>query len=143
MPRTLGIDYGRKRVGFAVSDELGIIATPLDIAVVEGINQAVTATIDRLSQTEATAIVVGRPVNMDGSESELSEEVQRFADKLTKETSAPIHQWDERMTSMQAERVLLEADVSREKRKQVKDKLAAQLILQSYLDSTAPPPDMG
>ncbi|MDA0322631.1 MAG: Holliday junction resolvase RuvX [Verrucomicrobia bacterium] len=135
MARTLGIDYGRVRVGFAVSDELGIISTPLDVATVTGMTQAVAATTDRLRQTDATEVVVGQPLNMDGSESELSREVELFIDKLKQETDVPIHQWDERMTSMQAERVLIEGNVSREKRKKVKDKLAAQLILQSYLDS--------
>jgi putative Holliday junction resolvase len=135
MARTLGIDYGRKRIGFAVSDELGIISTPLNIETVTGMRQAVAAVIQRVSQTEATEIVVGQPLNMDGSESELSREVAGFIEKLQKEITIPIHQWDERMTSMQAERVLLEGDVSRAKRRQVKDKLAAQLILQSYLDS--------
>jgi putative Holliday junction resolvase len=135
MARTLGIDYGRVRVGFAVSDELGIISTPLDVATVSGMTQAVAASTDRLRQTDATEIVVGQPLNMDGSESELSREVELFIDKLKQVTDAPIHQWDERMTSMQAERVLIEGNVSREKRKKVKDKLAAQLILQSYLDS--------
>ncbi len=135
MARTLGIDYGRVRVGFAVSDELGIISTPLDVATVSGMTQAVAASTDRLRQADATEIVVGQPLNMDGSESELSREVELFIDKLKQATDAPIHQWDERMTSMQAERVLIEGNVSREKRKKVKDKLAAQLILQSYLDS--------
>lgn len=135
MPRTLGIDYGRKRMGFAVSDPDGIVATPLRVATVSGFKAALDTTVDCISDVEAEEVVVGLPLNMDGTESEISREVQDFVAQLSERISQPVYTWDERLSSMQSERVLIEANVSRAKRKKVKDKLAAQLILQSYLDS--------
>ena len=92
--------------------------------------------LTRLAQANGVGeIVVGLPLNMDGTYSAKTKEVVEFMDQLSKAVAIPVKTWDERLTSMQAERVLLEADVSRAKRKKVTDKLAAQIILQSYLDS--------
>jgi putative Holliday junction resolvase len=86
-------------------------------------------------ENDVQEIIVGLPLNMNGTYSEKTKEAAEFADRLSRSVSVPVKTWDERLTSMQAERVLLSADASRTKRKKVTDKLAAQIILQSYLDS--------
>ncbi len=133
--RILGIDYGTVRLGIAVSDELGMIATGRESVSVRSMQDAVAGTVAAAARYEATRIVVGLPLNMDGSSSAMSEAVQVFVEKLGDELDVPIETWDERMTSQEAERVLIEADVSRSKRRKVIDKMAAQSILQSWLDA--------
>ena len=133
--RIMGLDFGTKRIGIAISDELLLTA--------QGINslerKALKDDLEELSKlakgNNVEEIVIGLPLNMNGTYSAKTKEAVEFADELSKIVSVPIKTWDERLTSMQAERVLLEADVSRAKRKKVTDKLAAQIILQSYLDS--------
>ena len=97
--------------------------------------EAVVKTVEAACKYEAERIVVGLPLNMDGSSGPMAEAVQVFVKKLGDEIDHPIETWDERMTSQEAERVLIEADVSRSKRKKVIDKMAAQAILQSWLDA--------
>jgi putative Holliday junction resolvase len=133
--RTLGIDYGTVRLGIAVSDDLGMIATGRETIQVRSMPEAVVKTVEAACKYEAERIVVGLPLNMDGSSGPMAEAVQVFVKKLGDEIDHPIETWDERMTSQEAERVLIEADVSRSKRKKVIDKMAAQAILQSWLDA--------
>jgi len=133
--RTLGIDYGTVRLGIAISDELGMIATGRETIKVQSMPEAVAKTVDAIRKYEASRVVVGLPLNMDGSSGPMAEAVQVFVKKLGAEIDLPIEAWDERMTSQEAERVLIEADVSRSKRKKVIDKMAAQAILQSWLDA--------
>ncbi len=133
--RVLGIDYGTVRLGVAVSDELGMIATGRESINVRSMQDAVTKSVAAVTSYEATRVVVGLPLNMDGSSGPMAKAVQVFINKLSDEVDIPIETWDERMTSQEAERVLIEADVSREKRKRVIDKMAAQAILQSWLDA--------
>lgn len=135
MDRILGLDYGTRRLGFAVSDPTGIIATPLETVDVRSDDEACRAVADRVAETGARSMVVGNPLNMDGTPSAIALRVAAFLERLREFVDIPMVLWDERLSSREAERVLLEADVSRAKRRQVRDKLAAQLILQNYLDA--------
>lgn len=135
--RTLGIDFGERRVGVAVSDHEGILATPLTVLNVTNSKQAVARISEICSAEEAEQIVVGLPLNMNGSSGEMAEKVNVFIAKLTTAVNVPIVTWDERLSTAMVERAMLEADLTSEKRKRVRDKLAAQVILQGYLDSRA------
>lgn len=133
--RILGIDFGTKRIGLALSDELFITAQGLDSIYRKDLKSDLGKIRDLVRDNMVLEIVIGLPVSMNGTYSQKTKEVVEFVDNLSKEVSVPVKTWDERLTSAQAERTLLEADVSRAKRRHLSDKLAAQLILQSYLDS--------
>jgi putative holliday junction resolvase len=134
--RILGIDYGRRRVGLAVSDESAYLARPLDpLLRTHSIQRDVEAIATLARDFEATRIVVGLPLNMDGSKGEMALEVESFVQQLQGATDAAIQFWDERLTSSEAERVLLQGNVKRKDRKRLRDGLAATLILQGFLDS--------
>jgi putative Holliday junction resolvase len=138
--RVLGVDYGHKRIGLALSDESGTIAQPLDY-IDGGAITKVSVELARLcAERKAGKIVVGVPLRLDGTPSEQTKRTLAFIAELRRTTAIPVAQWDERLTSVQAERVLLEGNVRRSERKQKIDKLAAQIMLQSYLDATNPPP---
>ena len=133
--RILGLDVGTKRIGVAMSDELLITAQgmqTLQRRALQGDLSEIKGMIENKCVGEG---VVGLPLNMDGSYSAKTKEVVEFMDSLLKFVNVPVRTWDERLTTVQAERALLEADMSRAKRKRLTDKLAAQIILQSYLDS--------
>jgi putative Holliday junction resolvase len=133
--RIMGLDFGTKRIGLALSDELLLTAQGLE-SIYSKDTASDTGEIARITrENNVGEIVVGLPLNMNGSYSEKTKEVVAFVEALSKVVGVPVKTWDERLTSMQAERVLLEADASRAKRKKVTDRLAAQIILQSYLDS--------
>jgi len=137
MMRTLGIDYGERRVGVAISDPFGSIALGLCTLQVTGMNNAVNQVSEICKEKDVQTVVVGLPLNMNGSASEMSERVEKFIVKLTERTGLNIITSDERLSSAMVERTLLDADMSRTKRKGVIDKLAAQVILQGYLDRQA------
>jgi putative holliday junction resolvase len=138
--RVLGVDYGQKRIGLALSDETGTIAQSLDYIAGGGI-AAVSREIARVgADRKVGKIVVGVPLRLDGTKSEQTERTLVFVAELRHATTIPVAQWDERLTTAQAERVLIEGNVRRSDRKQKIDKLAAQIMLQSYLDATNPPP---
>lgn len=139
MGRILGVDYGRRRVGLALSDPTGMLASSLKTLTVTGPKPALAGITAAAREAGAVEIVIGLPINMDGSHGEMAKEVAEFARRLEALAGLPVKLWDERLTSGMAERVLLDADLSRERRKAVLDKLAAQLILQGYLDSRQPP----
>ncbi|MHB9154724.1 MAG: Holliday junction resolvase RuvX [Endomicrobiales bacterium] len=135
MSRIMAIDYGRKRIGIAVSDPLGITARPLEVLE----RKALKSDLDRIAflvkEFEVSLIVIGLPLNMNGTPGILTEEVKGFAAHLTERTGLAVEFLDERLTTWQAERMLIEeADVPREKRKKLRDKVAASLILQAYLE---------
>lgn len=135
--RILGVDYGEKRIGMASGDlELGI-ATPLQMIEVRNTGQAADAVKQVCEETGASKVVVGLPLNMDGSEGSAAEGALAFVARLRKILSVPVDTWDERLSTRIVERVLLDADVSRAKRRGKRDKLAAQVILQGYLDAGA------
>lgn len=133
--RILGLDFGTKRIGVAMSDELLLTAQGLDTIERKEL-KADLALIKTIVDSNCVAeIVVGLPLNMNGTYSEKTREAVSFVEELGKVVSVPVKTWDERLTSMQADRAMLEADMSRAKRRKLSDKLAAQIILQSYLDS--------
>ena len=132
--RILGLDVGTKTIGVAVSDEMGW--TGQGIATIRRTNiRADLAELDKyLQQYAVEKIVVGVPRNMDGSIGSAAEQVYSFIERLREKFTLPVDTWDERLSTVAAERVLLEADMSRGKRKKVIDKVASVLILQGYLD---------
>ena len=133
--RIMGIDFGTKRIGIAISDELFLTAQGKESIYRKDL-KADLETIAKLVQENGVGeIIIGLPLSMNGAHSAKTKEALEFTDQLSKAVSVPVKTWDERLTSTQAERVLLEADISRAKRRKVTDKLAAQIILQSYLDS--------
>jgi putative Holliday junction resolvase len=133
--RIMALDFGTKRIGMAMSDELLLTAQGLN-SLERKVLKSDLEEISRLVQgNKVEEIVVGLPLNMNGTYSAKTKEVVGFIDELSKVVSVPVKTWDERLTSMQAERILLGADASRAKRRKVTDKLAAQIILQSYLDA--------
>ncbi|ANB61208.1 Holliday junction resolvase RuvX [Anoxybacteroides amylolyticum] len=135
--RVLGLDLGTKTLGVAVSDELGWTAQGIEtIPIDEEKNQFGFKRLrEIISEYNVDTIVLGFPKNMNGTVGPRGEASERFADLLKKEFSLPVILWDERLSTMAAERMLIAADVSRQKRKKVIDKMAAVMILQSYLDS--------
>jgi putative Holliday junction resolvase len=136
--RILAIDHGSKRIGIAISDELGMIAQPLEFIPAEPFNYFVDRLQAILRDKPAGLILVGLPRNMDGSYGPSALKVQGFIAALKEQINVPIKTWDERLTSVQANRVLVEANVRRAERKAKVDKMAAAILLQSYLDSSSP-----
>ena len=133
--RIMGIDLGTKRIGVAVSDELFLTAQGLESIQHRDFNTDLVSINSVVAEYGVGEIVVGLPLNMNGTDSEKTREARTFADDLEKAVKMPVKLWDERLTSVAAERALLEADMSRGRRRQLSDKLAAQFILQGYLDS--------
>ena len=138
--RILGVDFGHKRVGLAISDETGTIAQPLDYLDGGSDEKVGRAILETATQRGVGKIVVGVPLRMNGQASQQTERTLRFLDALHRFTSLPVERWDERLTTAQAERALLEGNVRRKDRKEKIDAIAAQLMLQSYLDAHNPPP---
>ena len=136
--RIMGLDYGSKTVGVAVSDPLGITAQGIETITREEENK-LRKTLRRIEelavQYEVDRIVLGLPKNMNNSVGERVERCQEFKDMIERRTSLPVIFWDERLTTVAAERILIESGVRRENRKEVIDQVAAMLILQGYLDS--------
>lgn len=133
--RILALDVGSKRIGVAVSDELGFIAQALKTLDTKGRQRDIDSILSIVKEMDVSEIVVGMPYNMNGSEGPQAQKVSEFADQLSRATSVPVLKFDERMSTLAAERILLEADLSRLKRRKVIDKVAAAIILQGYLDS--------
>ena len=137
MTRYLGIDFGQKRIGLAISDENGQIAFPL--CVLENCGQRrVAVEISRIvTERKVGALVLGLPLNLDGSKGIAVENVEKFTDILKQYISIPVEFWDERLSTKIAERAMIEGGLSRMRRKQSIDQATAQIILQSYLDAHA------
>lgn len=134
MSRILGIDWGEKRIGLAVSDPLGIIATGLATVEKKSDFNLIGYLKQLISEQEIAKIILGFPKNMDGSVGPKGEEVLAFKESLEKEIDVPVILWDERLTTVSAQRSLREAKVKMKKGKKFLDKIAAVLILQNYLD---------
>lgn len=132
--RIMALDVGSKRIGVALSDPLKITAQGLETFQRTTLEEDIRGLWQLIDQHEVSQLVVGLPKNMDGTIGFKAEEVQQFVADLTAQRSIEVIWVDERLTTVSAERTLLEADVSRAKRKKVIDKMAAVLILQSYLD---------
>ena len=136
--RILGLDYGTKTTGVAVSDPMGWTAQGLEI-IRRQEDEHLKATINRIAELcgeyKVERIVLGLPKNMNNTLGERGEKTLLFKEKLEARLKIPVDMWDERLSTVAAENVLLEADMSRKKRKNVIDKLAATIILQNYLDA--------
>jgi putative holliday junction resolvase len=133
--RILALDHGTKRIGVAVSDELKMIAQPLEYILAEPFADFLARLREVIHDKEVDLILVGMPRNMDGSYGPAAQKVQEFVAMLRGALAVPIKLWDERLTSAQANRLLIQGGVRREKRKEKVDKMAAAILLQSYLDS--------
>ena len=136
--RYLGLDFGSKTVGAAVSDPLGITAQGIEIIRRERENKLrrTLARIEELiEQYQVTEIVLGYPKNMNGTLGERAEKTEAFRDLLEQRTLLPVTLWDERLTTVAADHAMMEAGIRREHRKEYVDEIAAVLILQGYLDS--------
>jgi putative Holliday junction resolvase len=137
LPRTpiLGLDLGTKTIGVAISDLTRQIASPLETIMRRKFSEDARHLLELARRERAGLIVLGLPLNMDGSEGPRAQSTRAFARNLAKLTDIPIVFWDERLSTAVVERMLIEADASRAKRSAVIDKLAATYILQSALDS--------
>jgi len=132
--RILALDVGEKRIGLAVSDPLGITAQGLEVLSRKDREADLAHILEVARKYRVQEIVVGLPRHMDGRPGKQAPEILDLAQSLGEALGVPVIPWEERLTSVEAERVLLKADVSRRRRRQVVDMLAAVLILQSYLD---------
>ncbi len=132
--RTMSLDLGDVRIGIAISDILNIIANGLETYNRQSDEKDVQYIANLVKEHNVKVIVLGLPINMDGTKGERVEKTYAFAEKLKKVVDCKIDYMDERLTTVTAERVLIDGNVRRDKRKQVIDKLAATIILQSYLD---------
>ena len=136
MRRILAIDPGTRRIGVALSDPTGTIATPLaTITAVGGAGRIIEQVLELSRRHDVTAVVVGWPRNMDGSRGPVARHAEAFAERLRAALRVPVELWDERLSTAAAERTLLEAGLRRDERRRLRDRLAAALILQSYLDA--------
>jgi len=133
--RILALDPGSKRVGVAVSDELKMIATPLEFILAEPFDALLARLKEIIREKEVELILIGMPRNMDGSYGPAALKSQEFVAVLKTKFPVPIKTWDERLTTAMAQRFLIEGGVRRKDRKEKVDKTAAAILLQSYLDS--------
>jgi len=134
--RTIGLDVGDKTIGVAMSDEIGITAIPVTVISRTGSLKKEIGEIRRLVEENGVGcIVVGMPFMLDGTMGIQAQKVEAFVEELRRRLKVPIATWDERLTTSEVERILIASDESRMKRKKVIDKLAAAVILRSYMDS--------
>ena len=132
--RILALDHGTKRIGVAVSDETRTIAQPLEYILTEPFEGFLERLKTLLVEKEIDLVLIGLPRNMDGSYGPAAQKVEAFVAVLRSVITVPIRMWDERLTSSQANRILIQGNVRRDKRKEKVDKMAAAILLQSYLD---------
>ncbi len=137
--RIMGLDMGTKTIGVALSDERAVSAQPVKTLKRAGAAKDMEGLKGLVHEYSVERIVVGMPVNMDGSMGPRARAVLGFIERLKRQVRLPVSVWDERLSTVAVTRVLIEADVSRSKRKKVVDKLAAAYILQGYLDSRRDP----
>jgi putative Holliday junction resolvase len=128
------LDYGDVRIGIALSDMLGIIASGLETYTRKDEDADIEHILKLIQDNSVDTVVIGLPINMDGTSGTRAEVTKAFGSKLAEKTTAKVVYLDERLSSVSAEKLLIQADVRRDKRKQVIDKLAATIILQNYLD---------
>ncbi len=133
--RILGLDVGEKRIGVALSDPLGIVSKPLTIIECREEEKVFSKLCSLFKENEIKEIVVGFPLNFNGTIGRQGEKVLEFIEKLKQKVALPIKKWDERFSTKIATDLLIQADLSRRKRKKLVDKISAVIILQSYLDS--------
>jgi putative Holliday junction resolvase len=132
--RTLGIDYGEKRIGLAVSDPLGFTAQGLETLPNTGRRAVLEALATLCKEYAVKEIVIGLPINMNGSMGPKAKEILEWVPEAEKALAVPVKTWDERLSSREVGRLMIEEGLSRQKQKKHSDRLAATLLLQSYLD---------
>lgn len=132
--RVMGLDIGDKRIGIAVSDEMGLTCQPIATLTRQGLQNDLQSLREHIDARQISQIVAGLPRNMNGTYGPQAEKVKEFANALREISKVPVTFWDERLTTLEANRTLIAGNVSRQKRKNVVDKIAAVLILQGYLD---------
>ncbi|HET9318021.1 MAG TPA: Holliday junction resolvase RuvX [Vicinamibacteria bacterium] len=137
--RVLGLDVGDRRIGVALSDETGVLASPLSTLQRVGPRKDLKAIVALVREHGAGAVVVGLPYNLDGTIGPQAEKVRAFAEALEPAVKVPVRFWDERLTSVEAEEILAEREVPWQRRKGLVDQVAAVLILQGYLDAQPRP----
>ena len=133
----VAVDYGAKRTGLALSDETAFLASSLEQFEAESDEAVLNQIAAVVSERGVAKVVVGLPRNMDGSYGQQAQRVLRFVEALRAKVSVPVETWDERLTTVSADRILREGDLSRAKRKVRRDMIAAQILLQNYLDANA------
>jgi len=141
MARVLGIDLGSRRIGVAVSDGLGLTAQPRATIARHGGMRDINAIAAAVKEADADRIVLGLPLDCEGQEGPAAQRARVFGDKLATALHLPVELIDESFSTVEAEQVLLEADMSRARRKQVVDKMAAAVILQRWLDAHRSKPE--
>lgn len=132
--KLLGLDLGSKTIGVAISDGMRYSATPLETIKRQKFTQDAERVVQLIAENDAIAVVLGLPLNMDGSEGPRAQSTRAFARNLAQKISIPIVFWDERLSTSAVTRTLIEADVRRDRRAEVVDKLAASYILQGALE---------
>lgn len=133
MGRVLGIDHGDVRIGIAMSDETAFLAS--SVCVLDSTNAGMDQIVALIAEHAIEKVVVGLPRNMDGSYGPATEKVRTFIEKLKGRTSVPVVEWDERLSTVSAHNALREAGLNGKRRKGVVDQVAAQIILQNFLDA--------
>ena len=133
--KILGLDYGEARIGVAVSDMLGMLATPLDTISEKDRQKQLEKVLQVIKENNVEKLVVGYPKHMDGTVGHRAQYTEEFAKELSDMANIPYVMWDERLTTVAADRAMMEAGIRRENRKDYVDMIAASLILQGYLDS--------
>ena len=134
MGRIVGLDLGTKRIGVAISDESQVISFAEETINVTSIKASLNYIVALVERYSADKVIIGLPLNMNGTKGPQAEKAIDFASRLQRRVKAGVLTFDERLTTSQGEQILIAADMSREKRKKHIDKLAAQIILQAYLD---------
>ena len=134
MGRIIGLDLGTKRIGVAISDESQVISFAEETINVTSIKASLNYIVALVERYSADKVIIGLPLNMNGTKGPQAEKAIDFASRLQRRVKAGVLTFDERLTTSQGEQILIAADMSREKRKKHIDKLAAQIILQAYLD---------
>ena len=135
MGRILGIDYGTVRTGIALSDPLHMLATPHSVLDATRPKEVLASVVSLCKENDVECVVLGWPLNMDGSPGRLTESIQKFSDTLAEVIDIPIVTWDERLTTVTAEQGMIAAGTKRKRKKELVDQLAAQIMLQHYLDT--------
>jgi putative Holliday junction resolvase len=133
MKRWLGLDLGNVRIGVALSDSLGMTAQPLQVLKSEGTQKDLITLGEMVNEHEVTQVIVGLPINMDGSESKQTQKIRDFTQKLANRLNVPVFFVDERLTSRQAERMMSESGVTSKKQRGKVDQIAAAILLQAAL----------
>lgn len=136
-PRILALDLGKRRIGLALSDPLGLTAQGLPTLERTNLRQDIAALASLIEEREVGLILMGYPLHMSGREGRQAEYTREFAERLAARTGVPLRYWDERLTTVEAQRVLRSSGISIAKRARAVDKLAAQILLQSFLGAEA------